>query len=141
MRPIFLHWWLVVSTCFTFSGCSFDEPMSFKETKELKPSEMFFKGATAMTGKQKIMVTVTKKGAPIDVAVVLSEQLEAAKQAMVKGDDLDELKPLGLFMGMDRPDCALPVTVPPNKGYFVIIRNPSKEREDYAQVILDVRPR
>lgn len=138
MRPT-AFFLLAVTLSIVFSGCSFDEPLSFQEKRELKPGEMFFKGATAMSGKQKVKVTVTVKGAPVDVAVVTSEQLEACKQALVKGDDVEEMKPLGLYMGTK--DAALPVTVPPNKGYFVIIRNPSKEREDYSQVTLDVRPR
>jgi hypothetical protein len=140
MRPIFSGI-LAVCAAFAFSGCSFDEPMSYKKSWELKPGDMVYQGATAMSGKQKIMVSITAKGAPIDIAVVTSEQFEAAKQAMLKGEDLEEMKPLGLFMNMARKDAALPVTVPPGKGYFVIIRNPSKEREDYVQVTLDVRPR
>jgi hypothetical protein len=138
MRP-FTTPILLLCTFVTMSGCSFDEAMSFQEKKELKPGEMFYKGATAMSGKQKIKVSVVSKGAPVSVAVVLSEQLEAAKQALLKGEDLEAMKPLGLFENTKLAE--LPVVVPPNKGYFVIVYNPSKEREDYAQVSLDVRPR
>lgn len=74
--------------------------------------------------EQKLTVTVTPSGAPVDVYVVAADDAEAAKQALL--GNKKPSKPLASKLKVSKEE-TLEATIPAKTGYAVILGNASKE--------------
>ncbi|SRR6266404_876944 len=80
--------------------------------------------------EQKVSVTVTSSGSPIDVYVVLDKDKEAGKQAL-----LDRKKPTGSLASKTKTQNAtLEATIPANTGFAILLGGANKNSRVTAKV-------
>jgi hypothetical protein len=107
------------------AGCVMEYPLNIKQKWDMKPLEMRVYEHSGMHNQKKITVTVTSKPSDADIAValVLKEDLEAAKKAMREGGDPPKYLPPSTIEGKTE----FKPIIAAGQGFGVIVRNKSSD--------------
>src|SRR5437879_5858568 len=96
-------------------GCG--QKLNYETTVELDESQVRSIMIDPPKREQKVSVTVTSSGSPIDVYVVLDKDKEAGKQAL-----LDRRKPAGSLAGKVKlQEATLEATIPVGTGFAILV--------------------
>jgi outer membrane lipopolysaccharide assembly protein LptE/RlpB len=119
---------LLAALLLTLSGCG--QRLNYETTVQLGDGEVQSLSIDPPKREQKVSVTVTSSGSPIDAYIVLDKDKEAAKQAL-----LDRKKPANPLDGKTKTqDATLEATIPANTGFAVLLGEASKSSQVKVKV-------
>src|SRR5262245_432385 len=96
-------------------GCG--QKLDYESSMQLDAGDVQWISIDSPKREQRVSVTVTSSGSPVDVYVVLGKDKEAAKQAL-----LDTKKPTeSLANKVKTRESTLEVTIPANTGFAVLV--------------------
>jgi hypothetical protein len=120
MRTVLYHLSLLAFLFLALPGCG--QRLNYETTVDLPEGEVQSLMIDAPKREQKVSVTVSSAGSPIDVYVVLDKDKEAGKQAL-----LDHKKPAGSLASKTKTqDATLEVAIPANTGFAILLGGASK---------------
>jgi hypothetical protein len=121
-RPLLAALLLVVAGC--------GQKLNYDTTVQLGDGEVQSLSIEPPKREQKVSVTVTSSGSPIDVYIVLDKDKEAAKQAL-----LDRKKPAeALASKVKTQDATLEATIAANTGFAVLLGGANKNAQVKVKV-------
>lgn len=114
---------LLASIVLALPGCG--QKLYHETTVQLSAGEVQLLLIDAPRRDQKISVTVTSSGSPIDVYVVLAKDKEAGKEALLNGK-----KPTESLAGkVKTQDATLEANIPANTEFAVLLGGASKSSQ------------
>jgi hypothetical protein len=120
MRTVFCGLSFLAILLVALPGCG--QRLNYDTTVDLREAEVQSLTVDAPKKEQKVTITVSSAGSPIDVYVVLDKDKEAGKQAL-----LDYKKPTGSLAGKTKTqDATLEATIPAKTEFAVLLGGANK---------------
>jgi hypothetical protein len=119
---------LLAALFLALPGCA--ERLNYETTVQLGDGEVQSLSIDPPKSEQRVSVTVSSSGSPIDAYIVLDKDKEAAKQAL-----LDRKKPAATLDGRAKTqDATLEATIPAKTGFAILLGGANKSSQVKVKV-------